>query len=317
VGRRYYTLGSGMLAHPFRETWYMADPYQPLRAPLHDSVVVRGLRQHVTRWSGEDPEPLFLLHGWMDTGATFQFLVDALSTRRTCIAFDWRGFGRSEWPADGYWFPDYYADLDALLEQFAPDEPVTLIGHSMGGNIATLYAGIRPERVRRAVCIEGFGLARTRPEQAPGRYREWLRQLREPPEFASFPTLESFARFLERRNPRLTPGRAAFIARAWTAPQPDGSVRVRADPAHKRINPVLYRREEAEACWREVAAPVLYVVAEQSDFLPRLGEDGQPASMARLIRRLEPCAIPDASHMVHHERPKQLAHAIEAFLERT
>jgi len=66
-----------------------------------------------------------------------------------------------------------------------------------------------------------------------------------------------------------------------------------------------------------VTAPVLYVVAEQSDFLPRLGEDGQPASMARLIRRLEPCAIPDASHMVHHERPEQLAHAIEAFLERT
>jgi pimeloyl-ACP methyl ester carboxylesterase len=187
----------------------------------------------------------------------------------------------------------------------------------MGGNIATLYAGIRPDRVRRVVCIEGFGLSRTHPDQAPGRYQEWLRQLREPPEFASFPSLEAFGRYLERRNPRLTPERAAYIAQSWTAAQADGTVRVRSDPAHKRVNPVLYRREEAEACWREVGAPVLYVVAEQSEFLPRLGEDGQPASMARIIRGLEPCFIPDASHMVHHDRPEALAHEIEAFLERS
>jgi pimeloyl-ACP methyl ester carboxylesterase len=61
---------------------------------------------------------------------------------------------------------------------------------------------------------------------------------------------------------------------------------------------------------------VLYVVAEQSDFLPRLGEDGRPENMARVIRRLEPCVISDAGHMVHHERPEFLARAIEAFLER-
>jgi pimeloyl-ACP methyl ester carboxylesterase len=64
-------------------------------------------------------------------------------------------------------------------------------------------------------------------------------------------------------------------------------------------------------------APVLYVVAEQSDFLPRLGEDGTPERMARLMRRLEPCVIPAASHMVHHERPELLAQEIEAFLART
>ena len=92
---------------------------------------------------------------------------------------------------------------------------------------------------------------------------------------------------------------------------------MRADPAHKRVNAVLYRREEAEACWREIAAPVLYVVAGQSDFLTRLGEDGRPETMARFVRRLEPCVIPDAGHMVHHEQPERLAQEIEAFLDRT
>jgi pimeloyl-ACP methyl ester carboxylesterase len=233
------------------------------------------------------------------------------------VAPDLRGFGRSEWPADGYWFPDYCADLDALLDRLSPDAPVTLIGHSMGGNIATLFAGIRPARVRRVVCIEGFGLARTHPEQAPGRYREWLRQLREPAVFASFPSLEAFAHLLARRNPRLTPGRAAFIAQSWAIRADDGTVRVRSDPAHKRVNPVLYRREEAEACWREITAPVLYVIAQQSDLLTRMGEDATPENMARFIRRLEPCVIPDASHMLHHEQPGLLARAIESFLDRT
>jgi len=294
----------------------MPPPYVPRRSPVASDLEIRGLRHHVTHWHGTDPEPVFLLHGWADTGDTFQFLVDALPARRGFIAPDLRGFGRSEWPADGYWFPDYLADLEALIDRLAPDTPVTLVGHSMGGNIATLYAGIRPERVRRVVCIEGFGLARTQPEQAPARYREWLAQLREPPAFARFPSLEAFTHLLVRRNPRLAPDRAAFIAAAWTRREADGSVTVRADPAHKRVNAVLYRREEAEACWREITAPVLYVVAEQSDFLPRLGEDARPETMARFVRRLEPCLIPDAGHMVHHEQPERLAREIEAFFER-
>jgi pimeloyl-ACP methyl ester carboxylesterase len=295
----------------------MPEIYQPRRAPVHELTVVRGLRHHVTRWAGEEAGIVVLLHGWMDTGDTFQFLVDAMPDRHSFVAPDWRGFGRTEWPADGYWFPDYFADLDALLDVWSPDAPVTLVGHSMGGNVATLFAGIRPERVRRVVCIEGFGLTRTQPEQAPGRYREWLRQLREPPEFATFPSLDAFAHLLARRNPRLSPDRARFVAQTWTRQEADGSVRMLADPAHKRVNAVLYRREEAEACWSEIIAPVLYVIAGQSEFLPRLGEDGLPENMARIVRRLEPCVIYDASHMVHHERPDELAREIEAFFDRT
>ena len=92
---------------------------------------------------------LVLVHGWGDTGETYQFLVDRCR-RRTCVAIDMRGFGRTQRPDDGYWFPDYLADLDALLDVLAPDAPVDLVGHSMGGNIALLYAGVRPHRVRRS-----------------------------------------------------------------------------------------------------------------------------------------------------------------------
>lgn len=294
----------------------MTGTYQPKRSPVHEQLVVRGLRHHVTRWAGAG-ETIVLLHGWADTGDTFQFLVDAMSDQHSFVAPDWRGFGRTEWPAEGYWFPDYLGDLDAMLDVWSPERPVTLVGHSMGGNVATLYAGIRPERVRRLVCIEGFGLPRTQPDQAPGRYRQWLRELRETQAFASFPSLDAFAHLLMRRNPRLTPERARFIAQTWTRPAAEGAVQVLGDPAHKRTNAVLYRREEAEACWREIVAPVLYVMAAQSEYLTRLGEDGRPEHMARIIRRLEPCVVEDASHMVHHEQPEALAHAIESFLAAT
>jgi pimeloyl-ACP methyl ester carboxylesterase len=110
---------------------------------FHD---VRGLRYHVRRWGDPGRPKLVLLHGWMDVSASFQFLVDSFQNEWHVIAPDLRGFGLTEWAPAGYWFPDYYADLEALLDIYQPDAPVNLAGHSMGGNIACAYAGIRPWR---------------------------------------------------------------------------------------------------------------------------------------------------------------------------
>ncbi|MBP6159846.1 MAG: alpha/beta hydrolase, partial [Giesbergeria sp.] len=129
-------------------------------------VRIRSLDYHVWRWGAPeaDAPPLVLVHGWMDVGASYQFMVDALSEAfvqgRTILAPDWRGFGLTKPPAptDHYAFADYLADLDQLLDHCAGDRPVDLVGHSMGGNIAMMYAGVRPARVRRLVNLEGFGM---------------------------------------------------------------------------------------------------------------------------------------------------------------
>jgi pimeloyl-ACP methyl ester carboxylesterase len=288
--------------------------YRPRRTPEHEARDVRGLTIALTRWRGADERPWLLLHGWMDAGATFQFLADALRPAQTLIAPDWRGFGSSAWPVDGYWFPDYYADLDALLDQLSPDAPATLIGHSMGANIAMMYAGIRAERVRAVVSIEGFGLPRTRPEQAPDRYRAWLAELGQIPAFARFPSYEAFAQFLVRRNPRLPADRAAFVARAWARDAGGGGITMRADPRHKRVNPVLYRREEAEACWRAIHAPLLKVVAADSEQARRFADERALDDMSRAVTRFRLATIANAGHMVHHEQPEALADAIEEFM---
>jgi pimeloyl-ACP methyl ester carboxylesterase len=288
--------------------------YQPRRIPRHERIALRGLEHHLTRWGPASPAPWVLLHGWADTGDTFQFVVDAFSAEHAVVAPDWRGFGRSQWQAAPYYFPDYLADLDALLELVCPGEPATLVGHSMGGNLACLYAGIRPERVARVVNLEGVGMRRTRPDEAPGRYRRWLDELRAPPEFARFESIDRFAAVLRRRNPRLTEARAAFIAASWSRQRPDGGWEVSADPAHKFVNPVLYRREEAEACWRAATAPLLLVLGAESEAVRQLGEDASEAYLRAHHPTATLVTLPDAGHMLHHDVPEAVAALIEGFL---
>jgi pimeloyl-ACP methyl ester carboxylesterase len=274
---------------------------------------IRGLRYHVRRWPAPGAPRIVLLHGWMDVSASFQFLVDELPGTWDIHAPDWRGYGLTDWDkSDCYWFPDYLADLDFLLD--AIGDPVHLVGHSLGGNVATMYAGVRPERVMKLVNLEGFGLSRTAPEDAPRRYARWLQELHERPGFRPYADFDELAKRLREGNPRLTEERADFLARHWGR-QVDGRVVLRGDPAHKIVNPVLYRYEEVRACWRQVRAPVLWVDAAETTALKRLGlDEEQYAERRAAFASLRHETVKDAGHMLHHDQPKAVARLIEAFL---
>jgi len=277
---------------------------------------VRGLRYHVRCWPASGAPKVVLLHGWMDVSASFQFFVDALRGTWDVLAPDWRGYGLTDWGReDCYWFPDYLADLDALLAQISPDHAVHLVGHSLGGNVACLYAGVRAERVAKLVNLEGLGLTGTRAEKAPGRYARWLAELREKPAFRDYENFEALAERLRGNNSRLSGEKAAFLARHWGRSKPDGRVELASDPAHKLVNPVLYRVEEAEACWRKAAAPVLWVVGAESNAVEFLKLSPQDlAARKSCFQRLTERVIPEAGHMLHHDQPERLAAVIEEFL---
>jgi pimeloyl-ACP methyl ester carboxylesterase len=297
-----------------RETAMPTDGYSARRVPEHRRVNLRGLDHHVLWWGPPSDNPIVLLHGFLDAADTYQFIVDHLPAAWSLLAFDWRGFGRTAWAPGGYWFPDYYADLEAMLQLFCGGNRARLAGHSMGGNIAMAYAGIRPERVGRVVNLEGFGLVRSDPCQAPSRLARWLDEAQEQVDYSSYAGFEEFARLLLRRNSRLTAERALFIARTWAREQPDGRVRISADPAHKRLNPYIYRRDEIEACWREIHAQVLLVSGQLSDYRTRLGADGDYDRFRELISDVAIAEIPGAGHMLHHEQPEAVAAVIETFL---
>ena len=292
-------------------------PYEPRRASRSDFLDFRGIRCHCRVWPGREGAPwLFMLHGWMDVSASFQFLIDALEPQWTIVAPDWRGYGESSWSGErSYWFPDYLADLEAVLDHYQPGVAVNLLGHSMGGNVANLYAGVRPERVRRLISVEGFGMSGASPAQAPARYAKWLDQLAAPASFRPYATLEDLAQRLKDGNPRLSSDKAAFLAMHWGRVGEDGKTLLRSDPAHKHVNPVLYRLEEGEACWRAVTSPVLWVVGAETRTLAqiKLTEEEHLRRQA-LFRRLRPVVIPDAGHMVHHDQPVRLAREIESFM---
>jgi pimeloyl-ACP methyl ester carboxylesterase len=255
-----------------------------------------------------------LVHGWGDTSETWQFVVDQLPASRSLVAMDMRGFGRTQRPDDGYWFPDYLADLDALLDHLSPDAPLDLVGHSMGGNVVMLYAGARPQRVRRVISLEAFGLPRTSADQAPARFAEWLDEVKHGSQFATYETYEQFMRVLTRRNPRTPADRLEFVARAWARQGADGRVELWADPKHKRVNPMLYQRDQAEACWRAIVAPLLLVFAEESDLTRRMAGELAAERLRALLPNAAMATIQGAGHMIHHERPAETAALIERFL---
>ncbi len=266
--------------------------------------------------------PLVMVHGWMDVGASFQFMVDAFKADRLIIAPDWRGYGQTTGPAtDNYWFPDYMADLDAMLDTISPNAPVDLLGHSMGGNVAMTYAGVRPDRVRRLVNLEGFGMPATQSAQAPTRYAKWLDELkafkRGDMALKPYPDAAGVARRLMKNNPRLTQERADWLAGHWAAPDAQGVWHILGDAAHKLVNAQLYKADDMAECFKRITAPTLVVTASHtnvdvwwqgrytlSEFAERL----------KVVPNCRQALIQDAAHMLHHDQPEALAALVEGFL---
>lgn len=276
---------------------------------------IRGRRLHVRLWGAETAPVLVLLHGWCDVSASWQFVVDALARDWRIVAPDWRGFGLSEWNNDVYWFPDYMADLDALLLHYSPQAPVRLVGHSLGGNAACLYAGIRPARVARLINLEGLGLRRYAPDEAPERYANWLDQLRDTPSFRSYPDRSAFAARLQKENPRLSDEKAGFLAQQMGEDDGAGGIHLAADPFHRWVNPTIYRVEEAKAIWRQVTAPVLWVTAADSAIFKQLFAIDSEEYRSRIacFREVREVMLQDCGHNLHHDQPQQVAQLIEEF----
>ena len=317
-------------------------------------VPIRNLHYHLLQWRVTDstspspltsPAPLVLVHGWMDVGASWQFMVDAFDSEflrgRPVIALDWRGFGLTGplgipaldsldalgacSPSDSFWFADYLADLDFLLDFVAAEfgsAQVDLIGHSMGGNIAMLYAGIRPNRIRRLINLEGFGLKAGQPEEAPGRYATWMDGLKKLHQgdmaLQSYTSVNAVARRLMKTNPRLSLDKADWLAHRWARQDAtSGQWHVQGHAAHKISGALVYRLEEILAIYRCISAPVLSVQASDdslafwwkgsytlADYFERLA----------LVPQAQTATLADTGHMLHHDQPQALAELVASFL---
>ena len=217
---------------------------------------------------------------------------------------------------------DDYAPLidDAVARATAATgQPPLLVGHSMGGNFAMVYAGVRPNRIRSVVNLEGFGMLDSPSEKAPKRYGTWLDEIKAPKALRTYASLEEVARRLQKTNHRLSDEKAMYLARHWSAVDNSG-YRLLGDAAHKIMNPIGYRLAEAQACWSNIAAPVLHVEAKQTEAGLWLSRAGEPVDFDAFRKRFD-CVpnwksviVDNAGHMLHHDQPEILADLIESHI---
>lgn len=297
--------------------------YEPVHRARAKFLQVGSLLIHYNEWGNPEKPTLFLLHGWMDTGMSYQFIVDELEKDWHVVAPDWRGFGFSDWPlaqhnrlGRNYWFPDHLADLEGILDQLSRNEPARLVGHGMGGNLAMLYAGIRPNRVKSVVNLEGFGLPDMPEADAPKKYAKWLDDLKSPPQTRFYASSNMVANLMMKANKRLSREKALFLVKHLSRPAPQGW-ELLGDAAHRISSPFLYKLGEAQAVWKQITAPVLHVEAKQSKpgfFLLRRNEK---VDLDQLRKRFETVPnwryelVNDAGHMIHHDQPTVVAKLIE------
>ena len=277
-----------------------------------DFVRIRGLRHHVRVWGADGAPALWMLPGWLDTAATWAPVAEGLGGYQV-FSLDWRGIGHTEWPQDGYWFYDYVADLDALLMHYSPQQPVLLVGHSMGAQVASLYAGLKPDRIKKLVCLDGLFLPDMEARLAPKRFRAWLEELQDMPQARSYDSFEVLAQRVKKQHPQLSDEKALFVARSWGYADGYGRVRLLADPRHYLRGPGLYRAAESMEIWKEVSAPTLFLDAGKSAF----GKAIPPEEVARrraCFRDHRSLSIQNAGHMLHFDAPAETAAAIAEFL---
>ncbi len=267
------------------------------RVPWHEKVTVRGLSHRLTWWGERTANPVVLLHGWMDCAETWQFLVDALPAGWSCVAPDWRGFGGTDWPADGYWFADYFADLEALLDIVCPDRAGEA-DRAQHGRQRRLDVCRHPAEAREVAGERGRrGPQALAADDAPAHYAEWLDQVREPCSGSQVFLGRSRSRiFWSVAIPAMPPERAAYLARRGRG-RKAMACRSAFDPRHRKVGAMLFRREEAEACWRRIEAPVLLFLGGESEILPRIRPGWQ--------RGLLPFAV---SKSAHRDRARRRAH---------
>lgn len=285
----------------------------PLLSSRSDFLQVRGLRYHIRRWGDEHAPTLFFCHGWLDVSATWAPMAQALLPQFQMLAPDWRGFGHTQWPQDGYWFHDYVADFDAIVEHYAPTQPILLAGHSMGAQIASLYAGLRPARVKKLACLDGLFLPDMEAKLAPKRFVKWLDALQNLPREKTYASFVELAGRVRKQHPQLSEEKALFIANCWGREDGYGRITLCADPKHRLNGPGLYRAAESMEIWRQITAPTLFIHAGQSNFAKILSEKDLAARHGCFRdHRVE--TIPSAGHMLNFDAPEQTAALLASFM---
>ena len=272
--------------------------------PASRSYFSQRLRLHYVDWGNTQAPPLVLVHGGRDHCRNWDWVARALSKDWHVIAPDLRGHGDSEWVADGnYTMAAYVYDLAQLINQLDL-APVTLIGHSLGGNISLRYSGVYPQSVRRLVAIEGLGpsprrIEKMRIDPIEKRMADWVDErrglaARQPRRYSS---LDEAVDRMQEANQHLSPEQARHLTIHGVNQNEDGTFSWKFDNYMRSWPPYDMPLTDLQRLWAQIICPTLLVVGNES-WAVNPQEDGRSAH----FQNVQVADFDDAGHWVHHDQ---------------
>lgn len=309
----------------------------PARVPTSTKLrLSTGLSYHLLEWrahavsdseAGGTPTPdrapptVLFLHGFLDSCWTWQVLLDTgLLDSLRILAPDLRGHGDSDRIGAGgyYHFLDYLPDIHDLIRQIllaSGQTQISLVGHSMGGTVASYYTGAFPEHVRRLVTLDSLSLppAGNSLDSIPERVRAWVTAWDrvQKKQQRPMPDISDAARRLQLYDRRLSDDLAGWLAERGTYEVAAGQRLFKHDPLHPTPGPYPFMREVAASFWRRVTCPALHVVASDSEFS---GSESQQQEYLRYFADAKLARVADSGHMLHRHQPVAVAELIRDFL---
>ncbi|PZU51197.1 MAG: alpha/beta hydrolase [Sphingomonas sp.] len=286
------------------------------QAPASHSYISQRLKLHYADWGNPDAPPLLLLHGGRDHCRNWDWTAEALRDKWHILTPDWRGHGDSQWSADGeYKLLTYIYDLAQLIHQQGL-APVTIVAHSMGGNIATRYAGLYPHHVRKIVSIEGLGSSPKMIEERAKidfaeRTREWIEKKRAAAGRTPrrYPTLEAALARMMEENKHLSEAQARHLTIHGVNRNEDGSYSWKFDPYLNVWGDADMTQDQVEALWSRITAPTLLLYGANS-WASNPAKDGR----IRHFTNAEVKVYENAGHWLHHDQFDRFLADLNAFL---
>jgi pimeloyl-ACP methyl ester carboxylesterase len=269
------------------------------------------LKLHYAVWGNESSPPLLLIHGNRDHARTWDQVAVRLKERFCVYAVDLRGHGDSAWAIGGlYSMPEFVHDI-AMLGAELNRNPLTIIGHSLGGGVALSYTGTFPQFVRKVVAIEGLGPPVREPTPASGRMRSWVKDMaefdgRKPRRYASVD--DAVKRMLEE-NPHLTAEMARHLTVHASRKNDDGTLSWKFDNYVRLRSPYEFNIAEARELWNQIRCPVLLIRGSES-----WATDPEADGKASAFHDCRTELVKDAGHWVHHDQLEKFMEIVWSFL---
>src|SRR5262245_21471607 len=274
-----------------------------------------GLSLHLLEWSSEGV-PLLLLHGFGNEAHIWDDFAPEIAPHYRTLALDHRGHGDSAWDAEARYELDTLVDDLECVTGTLGIERVVLVGHSLGGRVATLVGGRHPERLAGLVLVDigpeldARGVLRIREDALA----------HAAPRFAS---VEEYARVLSLAYPAARPDTLLRMARHGLVQGADGGYRLKMDPALRASardpgetseQAADRERRVGEAMWAalgRIACPALVVRGAASDVL---AQDVAERMVDEVLPDARLAVVPQAGHSVMTDNPDGFRDAVTGFV---